>query len=103
MIGRDIAGCLPFVMLAVVSILSASILPSLHGRGLWFWFGASMLTGIIGICLLAYARLPLYRQRKFLSIGPKELPADRLPAYRWAWRLIVATVFIQAFLLMITR
>ena len=103
MIGRDMAGCLPFLALAVASILSAFILPSLHGRGLWFWFGASMLTGTAGICLLAYARLPLYRQGKFLSFGPRGLPADRLPAYRWAWRMIVATVLVQTLLLMITR
>lgn len=103
MIGRDMAGCLPFLAVTAASLLSAFILPSLHGRGQWLWFGASLLTGIMGICLLAYARLPLYRQGKFLSIGPRQLPGDRLPAYRWAWRLIMTTLLVQALLVVITR
>ena len=103
MVGRDMAGCLTFLVVGVMGILSVSVLSSLHGRGLWCWFGASILTGILGVCLLAYARLPLYRQGKFLSVGPKELPADRLAAYRWGWRLIVATGCIQVLLLLITR
>ncbi len=103
MIGRDMAGCLFFLALGMASLLSAFILPSLHGRGLWFWYGLSVLTGIAGICLLAHARLPLYRQRKVLSFGQRGLRADRLPAYKWAWRLVAMTVCIQALLLMLTR
>ena len=103
MIGRDLAGCLPLALFALYPILVAAIFPSLQGPGLWVWFALSLLCGAIAVGLLAYARYPLYRQGKFLSVGPKELPPDRLPAYRWAWRLIVLTVCLQVFLLFITK
>jgi len=103
MIGRDMAGCLPFLALAIGCVVSAFILPALHGRGLGIWFRLSLLTGVLAIGLLAYARFPLYRQGKFLSLGPQELPQQRIPAYRWAWRLVVFTICLQVFLLVITR
>lgn len=103
MIGKDMAGCLPMTAIAFAGVLSGFILPSMQGRGLWGWFVASLVSGIIAVALLAYARFPLYRQGKFLSIGPKELPPKRLPAYRWAWRLIILAVCVQVFLLLKTR
>ena len=100
MTGRDMAGCLPLTVIALSPILAGLILPSMHGAGLWGWFGLTSLSGIVAVGLLAYARFPLYRQGKFLSVGSKELPPERLPAYRWAWRLAVLTVCVQVFLLM---
>jgi len=102
-IGRDTGGLLHVMSLPLIGILSALILPSMHGRGLWAWFGVSIITGLVAVGLLAYARLPLYRQGKFLSMGPKELEPDRLPIYKWAWRLIVFTVCLQVFLLMMVK
>ena len=103
MLGRDMAGCLPLILFSLCPILAAMLFPSLQGRGLWMWFGLSLLCGMIAVGLLAYARHPLYRQGKFLSVGPKELPPDLLPAYRWAWRFIVFTVCLQVILLLVTR
>jgi len=102
MIGRDMAGCLPLLVLTAATAVSAFASTSLHGRGPQYWFVASIVTGILGVCLLIYARLPLYRQGKFLTFGPKDLPPRRLPAYRWAWRLVVLTIFMQVLLLVIT-
>jgi len=103
MIGRDMAGCLHLLLMPIIAVAAAAIFPSLHGSGLWAWYGLSLGLAAIGIAFMAYARLPLYRQMKFLSIGSKELPKDRLPAYRWSWRLLGISICIQLLLLMLTK
>lgn len=103
MTGRDMAGCLPLALMTLSSILSGFFLPSMHGAGLGVWFGVSLSSGIAAVGLLAYARLPLYRQGEFLAVGPNELPPERLRAYRWAWRFVALTVFMQLFLLLKLR
>jgi len=103
MAGRDLAGCLPLVGLTMGSIISGVVMSSIHHLGLWVWFAGALVTGLTGICLLAYAKLPLYRQGKFNSFGGHEISEDRLTAYKWAWRLIVATMCMQVLLIVITR
>lgn len=104
MVGRDMAGCLPLLMMMpIIPIMAAVIFPSLQGRGLWAWYGLSLLLAAIGIGFLAYARLPLYRQKKFLSIGSRELPKDRLPAYKWSWLFLGISICIQLLLLLLTK
>jgi len=101
MIGRDMGGLLQLLPIAVIGLLAGLILPDIRSIGLIAWFCIAMLTGLLGIGLLVYARMPLYRQGKFLSIGPKELPANRLPAYKWAWRLIGGAIVVQLAMLLI--
>ena len=103
MIGRDMGGLLLLPSIALIGILSSFIMPCLRGPGIIGWFSIAMLFAVVGIGLMLYARIPLYRQGKFLSIGPKELPADRLPAYKWAWRLIGGAIVLQLIILSIGR
>jgi hypothetical protein len=107
MIGRDMAGCLTLPLLALVVIVTSCVLQpilrSLHAHGLWICYALSLASALVGIVLLAYARMPLYRQGRFLFVGPKQLPKDRLPAYQWAWRFIGLTLCIQVILLLATR
>lgn len=97
------AGCLSLAGFTSGVILSWIIMPAIHHRGPWVWFGVSLLAGLAGICLLAYAKLPLYRQGVFMSFGSSGLSAGRLTAYKWAWRFILAAICIQGLLILILR
>jgi len=63
--------------------------------------------GVIGIAigtvLLFLARLPLYRQRRFLTFGPKELDERHRRVYWWAYRFIGASVLLLVVLLFVLR
>ena len=61
------------------------------------WYGLGVGAGGLGIVLLFFARLPLYRARKWMTLGPGNL--DR-PHRRLYW---LAYVFIAcSFLLLLT-
>jgi hypothetical protein len=52
----------------------------------WIWsYAIALLAGAVSIGLLLYAKLPLYRQRRFFTFGPQALPEQRRPFYRWAY------------------
>lgn len=52
----------------------------------------------IGIVLLFVARLPLYRQRRFLTLGPCTLDERHRMIYRWAYRFIGASLILLVML-----
>lgn len=58
----------------------------------------AMFFASVGVVLLFFARLPLYRQRRFFSIGPKLLDEPHRRLYRWAYRFI----FLGVLLLLLT-
>ena len=62
------------------------------------WVALGM--GVAGVLLLFLARLPLYRQGKFLSFGPRALPAGHRRLYWIAYGLIGTSVAIMVLLLM---
>ena len=39
----------------------------------------------LGVSLIFYAKLPLYRERRFFTFGPGGLPEQRRPFYRWGY------------------
>jgi len=88
-----------FVMPAF-AILTCLLLPALdllketNAVGL-FYSGLGL--GCFGIVLLFLARLPLYRQCKFLTFGPRELPAFHRKLYWLAYLFVVASVLSLAF------
>lgn len=61
----------------------------------WIAFGLA----VFGLALLFIAKLPLYRQGKFLTFGSKELPEKYKGIYRIAYYLIVASVVIMLLIL----
>ena len=63
-------------------------------------FYIALGTAITGAVLLFFARLPLYRQRKFFTVGPKELKGVHWALYYCAYILIVPSVI---FLLVVLR
>lgn len=54
----------------------------------------------VGSALLFYAKLPLYRQRRFFTFGPRELPEPRRPFYRWGYTFVLLAVLLFACLLL---
>ncbi len=53
-----------------------------------------------GASLIFYARLPLYRQRRFFTFGPRALPEQRRPFYRWGYACALLGVLLLACLLL---
>ncbi len=104
-IGSDLGGLLssPFLIIGVMGIFSSALFPALSKCGLWLWFHLAIALATIGIALLAYAKFPLYQQRRFLTFGPKAIPAERKTAYKWAWLLLIISVLLQLVLLVMTQ
>ena len=71
-----------------VSAFVASLLLSFFTRlsGLpWIWcYGIALFVAEGGVVLIFYAKLPLYRQRRFFTFGSGKLPESRRAFYRWA-------------------
>ncbi len=66
-----------------------------------FWIAVAL--GAIGTLLLFFARLPLYRQRRFLVLGPRELDDRHRRLYWWAYRFIGASIVLLVVLTVIVR
>lgn len=57
-----------------------------------FWSGLGL--GCVGAILLYFARLPLYRQRRYFTFGPKALPPSHRKTYWLAYAFVIASVFL---------
>jgi hypothetical protein len=82
-------------VIAMIAMLAAMLLPSLtSARGelitRLYWVGVT--GGVIGIVLLFLARLPLYRQRRFLTFGPRELDQSHRRLYWLAYLFVVVSM-----------
>ena len=76
---------------ALVAILTSQILnfiTELSGVP-WIWcYGLGVAVAMVGVSLIFYAKLPLYRQRRFLTFGSRALPESRRPFYRRGYRCV---------------
>ena len=81
--------CMPLLAI-LATLLASSVYNTSRGDPTLFIVAVGM--GLIGIGLLFAARLPLYRQRKFFSIGPRELDARHRKLYTAAYLLIVPSI-----------
>ena len=63
----------------------------------------ALAIGAAGVVMLFFARLPLYRQRKFLSFGPKALPPGRKKLYWLSYGFIGTSIAILSLLLVIVN
>jgi hypothetical protein len=87
------------LIIPTIAILASILLPvlsSLKAADALNLFYSGLGIGSIGIMLLFFARFPLYRQRKFLAFGPRELPAFHRKLYWLAYLLVVASVLLLA-------
>lgn len=92
-----------FIVLAVVGMLASWILnffTRLTGT-LWIaWYLLALGAAILGASLILYAKLPLYRERRFLTFGPRAIPERRRPFYRCGYSLAVLGSALLACLLL---
>jgi hypothetical protein len=59
----------------------------------WIWcYGIGLAVAAVGTSLIFYAKLPLYRQRQFLTFGSRALPESSRPFYRWGYRCVLFAI-----------
>ena len=92
-----------FTLPAVLALVVGQILTffiRLSGMS-WIWsYAVALLLGAGSIGLLVYAKLPLYRERRFFTFGARALPEQRRPFYRWGYRCAMFSVVLLACLLL---
>ena len=91
-----------FLTIAVSAFLWSQLLIFIRGLtgARWIWcYGVGLLVAAVGVVLLFYAKLPLYRQRQFLTFGSGAIPENRRMFYRWGYRCIVLAVALLLCLL----
>jgi hypothetical protein len=96
---------LPFVIIPV-SVLFAMLLPLLsraRSSGDTTLLYVAFAVGAVGVILLAFARMPLYRQGRFFTFGPRALDEAHRRLYWWAYRFIVVSVLLMSLLLLFLR
>jgi hypothetical protein len=87
---------------AVIAVVGSQLLMFFtHLSGApWIWcYSIAVLVGGVGVALLFYAKLPLYRQSRFFTFGAQALPEQRRPFYRWGYRCAVFSIVLLACLL----
>jgi len=84
---------------AVVCIITARLLDfiTLLTGVLWICcYVIGIGVGAVGVGLIFYAKLPLYRERRFFEFGPRSLPENRRPFYRWGYCCALLGVLLLA-------
>lgn len=81
------------------SIFLIALSRAAQGDTKLFW--VAFVIGIIGIVLLFLARLPLYRQRNYLSFGPHALSSGYRQLYWISYGFIGTSIAIMVLLLII--
>lgn len=95
-----IGGCL-FVIMAVVYVSCG--LSWAKTRGDTTLFNLALFLGGIGAVLLLVARIPLYRRRRFFTLGPRSLTGIYRKLYYAAYVFIVPSIGLLALLLLTFR
>ncbi|MGA3266763.1 MAG: hypothetical protein ABSE16_08070 [Verrucomicrobiota bacterium] len=84
-----------FLYIAIVAFITSQVLDfftRLSGTP-WIWcYGIGLAVAAVGVALIFYAKLPLYRQRQFLTFGSRALPESRRSFYRWGYRCVLFAV-----------
>ena len=92
-----------FLPVAVAAFLSSQLLTfftRLTGVR-WIWcYGIGLAVAAIGVALICYAKIPLYRQRLFFTFGSSALPESRRAFYRWGYRCVIFAVALLLCLLL---
>src|ERR1044071_3181596 len=84
-----------FLVIAV-SAFASSLVMSFFSRlagTSWIWcYGAALFVAGVGVALIFYSKLPLYRQRRFFTFGSGALPESLRACYRWGYRCAIFAV-----------
>lgn len=110
-IPSDWAFLLGLYVMAFVGLVLAMVFPSIgwlksHGPVVFahcVLYYSALSFGCVGVGLLFSARLPLYRQRRFLAFGPRELDRVHRRLYWLAYFFIGACVLMLTALLLMLK
>jgi len=91
-------------LVVVVAVFLASEVPTffttLSGTP-WIWcYGVNLAVALMGIALVFYAKVPLYRERRFFTFGTWALPEQRRSFYRWGYRCVAFAIVLLMCLLL---
>ena len=92
-----------FLLTAILAVLCSQVLMfffNLKGEPWIYFFVASMVLLTCGAALIVYAKMPLYRSRRFFTFGIKSVPKDLISYYRWGWRVFSFGVVLSLCLLL---
>ncbi len=93
-------------VIPVIAILAGILLPVLSflkTTDAVILFYAALGAGVTGSILLFFARLPLYRQRRFGTFGPRELPNFHRKLYWLAYFFVAAGFLLLAIVWLKTK
>jgi hypothetical protein len=94
----DLAALLSFDLVLPIIAIGASCLLSLFSflknENAIIIFYVALGIGFLGIFLLFFTRLPLYRQHRFWTFGPRELSPFNRKLYWLSYLFIVASVLL---------
>ena len=91
---------LPVVVVAFLSSQLLSFFMQLTGTR-WIWsYGIGLAAAAVGVSLIFYSKIPLYRQRRFFTFGSAALPDSRRSFYRWGYRCVIFAVALLLCLLL---
>jgi hypothetical protein len=94
-------GSLLFIIMAVVYVSCG--LSWAKARGDTTLFNLAVFLGCVGAVLLFIARIPLYRQRRFFTLGPSSLSGIYRKLYFTAYAFIVPSIVLLVLLLLAFR
>lgn len=63
-------------------------------------FIAGLVLLISGAGLILFAKIPVYRSRRFFTFGVKSVPEGMTGYYRWGWRIFLIGVAVSLGLLL---
>ena len=92
-----------FFVIVVVALLTSQVFNFFMGLTgmLWiYYYSIGLSAAAFGVALIFYAKLPLYRQRRFFTFGSRALPEGRRLFYRWGYRCVAFAVALLLCLLL---
>src|SRR5690348_6993763 len=92
----DIAMFLIIPSIAILTSILLPVLAYLKRAEILDLFYVALGLGGSGSILLFFARLPLYRQHRFWTIGPHELPNFHRKLYWLAYLFVIASILLLA-------
>lgn len=96
----DLRALLEPLLLVIVFAIVAPYLSLVRGRAEKALLTVALVFGGVGVVLLLLARLPLYRQRRFLTFGPQHLTGFHWRLYFVAYAFIVPCILLLLVLTM---
>ena len=91
-----------FIVIMAVVYVSCG-LSWVKARGDTTLFNLAVFLGVVGAVLLLVARIPLYRQRRFFTLGPRSLTGIYRKLYFTAYVFIVPSIVLLVLLLLALR